>query len=101
MWFLCLRQNKRPREERKASLDQHLVWMRARHEDGSILVSGPSQARGLGIYLIRAESEEKAKQIAAGDPFTVAGDTSFELIPWEIHQIAGIGPFTAGGLGHK
>ena len=101
MWFLCQRRDKAPRDKRTVSLDQHLVWMRARHEDGSIVMSGPAPGRGFAMYLIRAESEEKAKAIAAADPFTVAGDTTFDLIPWEIHQVIGIGPFTAGGLGHR
>ena len=70
--------------------------MKARHEDGSIVLSGPAPGRGFSMYLIRAESEEKARSIAAGDPFTAAGDCTFEIIPWEIHQILGAGVFTAG-----
>jgi uncharacterized protein YciI len=93
MWFLCLRKNLRPREERRVSLAEHFVWMKEQHESGRILISGPSEDRELGIYLIRAGSRDEAEAIAAGDPYTVAGDCAFDLIPWKIHQILGIGSF--------
>ena len=40
-----------------------------------------------GIYLIRAASKQDAETVAAGDPFTVAGHSAFDLIEWEVHQI--------------
>jgi uncharacterized protein YciI len=95
MWFLCLRRNVRPREERHVTLAEHFVWMREQHETGRILISGPSEDRELGIYLIRAGSRDEAEGIAAGDPYTAAGDCAFDLIPWKIHQILGIGSFEA------
>jgi uncharacterized protein YciI len=79
-------------------LDDHLVWMRAQHEAGTILFSGPSSDRKYGIYVIKADSRAEAEAIASGDPYTVAGLTAFELIEWEVHQILGAGPFTAAGL---
>lgn len=88
------------REQRKTSLDTHLRWMERQHKEGKIVMSGPSPDRSLGIYLIRADSREEAERVAASDPYTVAGETSFELIEWEVHQVLGIGPFTAAGLGH-
>ncbi len=51
-----------------------------------------------GQYLIRAENRQEAEAIAARDPFTAAGFTTYEIIEWEVHQIMGIGPFTAEGL---
>jgi uncharacterized protein YciI len=100
MWFLCQRQSRIPREQWTVTLDQHFVWMKRMHEEGKIILSGPSADRKYGMYLIRAGSKEEAEKIAAGDPFTVAGHTRFDLIQWEIHQIMGIGPFSAAGLGH-
>lgn len=44
-------------------------------------------------------SREDAERIAASDPYTVQGDSVFELTQWNIRQIMGIGPFTATGLG--
>lgn len=98
MWFLCQRAYTRPAGERKVALDEHLVWMREQHEAGNILISGPSADRQRGIYLIRAVSRAAAEQLAASDPFTVAGDATYDLIEWHIHQILGIGAFTADGL---
>src|SRR5438105_3677534 len=100
MWYLCIRKPKLPRERWTTSLDQHLVWMRAQHEAGRIVISGPGVVDGerVGMYLIRAPSRPEAEAIASGDPYTVAGHTRFELIEWQIHQILGIGTFTEAGL---
>jgi uncharacterized protein YciI len=91
MWFFCQRRNLRPREQRIASLKQHLTWMKEQHELGTIVLSGPSPDRQLGMYLIRAASRADAERIAAGDPYTVAGDTTYELIEWQINEILGVG----------
>jgi uncharacterized protein YciI len=98
MYFITLRRPVTPREQWTTSLDTHLVWMKQQHESGTILLSGPSPDRSLGIYLIKAASREDAERIAGSDPYTVAGQTTFDLIEWEIHQALGIGPFTAAAL---
>jgi len=94
MWYLALRRNLQPRDTWTVSLDEHLAWMREQHERGSIILSGPSTDRALGIYLIRATSRPAAELIAASDPFTAAGHCAADLIEWEIHQILGVGPFS-------
>ena len=91
MWFFCQRRNIRPREQRVASLKQHLTWMKEQHELGTIVLSGPSPDRQMGMYLIRAASRADAERIAAGDPYTAAGDTTYELIEWQINEIMGVG----------
>jgi len=102
MWYLVLRRPVKPREEWTVGLDQHLVWMKAQHEEGKILFSGPTTDRKFGVYVIRAGSREEAEKIAAGDPYTAAGLTTFELLEWEVHQIMGVGPFTAAEMrGHR
>jgi uncharacterized protein YciI len=98
MWYICLRRGLRPPEKFNVGLDEHLVWMRAQHESGRILMSGPSPSRKLGIYIIKADSDEEAARIAATDPFTVAGDTEYELIDWDVRQILGAGPFTLADI---
>ncbi len=50
------------------------------------------------MYLVRADSRAAAERLAASDPYTAAGCCTFELIQWEIHQIMGVGPFTAAEL---
>lgn len=69
--------------------------MRQQHLAGNILMSGPTPDRSMGLYLLRAGSRSEAEVIAASDPFTAAGFCTFDLIEWEIHQILGVGPFTA------
>ena len=98
MWYLILRRPLRPREEWTVSLDQHLAWMKQQHEAGRILFSGPTPDRTLGIYVIRANWRQEAEKIASGDPYTAAGLCAFELFEWEVHQILGVGPFTAAEL---
>jgi uncharacterized protein YciI len=98
MWYLTLRRNAKPRDQFTVTLDQHLVWMKQQHEAGRILFSGPTPDRSTGIYVIRAGSREEAERVAASDPFTAAGCTTFELIEWDVHQVLGVGPFTAAEL---
>jgi uncharacterized protein YciI len=98
MWFLTQRRGVKPREEWTVTLDEHLVWMKQQHEAGRIILSGPTPDRQIGMYLIRADSRADAERIAASDPYTAAGCCTFDLIEWEIHQIMGIGPFTAAEL---
>ncbi len=98
MWYLALRRAVRPREEWTVNLDQHLAWMKRQHEAGKILFSGPTADRKYGIYVIRAASKAEAENIAASDPYTAAGFSTFELLEWEIHQIMGCGPFAAAEM---
>lgn len=98
MWYLIHRRPIKSRDEWTVSLDQHLAWMKQQHETGRILFSGPTADRKLGIYVIRASSREEADKIAAGDPYTAAGFCAFELFEWEVHQVMGIGPFTAAKM---
>jgi len=100
MWYICLRKRKtvQPTTGRRVTLDEHLAWMRQQHAAGTVLFSGPSPKRGLGIYIIRADSEEDAKRVASADPFTADGQCEFELIEWDVRQALGAGPFTAADI---
>lgn len=99
MWFFCKRANLRPPGQRSSTLDLHLAWMKEQHLAGRIMMSGPSPDLRFGMYLIIAGSREEADRIAASDPYTAAGDSSYELTEWNVRQIMGIGPFTAAELG--
>jgi uncharacterized protein YciI len=90
-----LRRNLQPRDAWNVSLDEHLSWMRQQHLAASIVLSGPTPDRSVGIYLIRTGSRSEAEAIAGSDPFTAAGHCTFELIELEVHQVLGVGPFTA------
>lgn len=61
-------------------------------------MSGPSPEKKLGIYIIKAETEKQAAEIASADPFTVAGDARYELIDWDVRQVLGVGPFTEADI---
>ena len=98
MWFLVLRRAVQPRDQWTASLDEHLGWMREQHEAGAIVMSGPSGDRTPGIYLVRAASRQAVEAIASGDPFNAADHCTFDLIEWHVHQILGMGPFSAAEL---
>ncbi len=75
------------------TLQEHLDWMKQRHADGSVLISGPARDHSVSLYLIKSASREEAEAIAAADPFTAGGECRFELIDWDVHQILGIGSF--------
>jgi uncharacterized protein YciI len=94
IWYLAMRRNLQPREQWTVSIDEHLAWMRQQHLAGTIVISGPTPDRRLGLYLIRAASQADAEKIAGSDPFTAAGHCTFDLIEWDVHQIMGAGPFT-------
>lgn len=98
MFAICLRRPLMPRDQWTTTLDTHLNWMEQQHKMGKILLSGPSPDRSLGIYLIKAEDRAEAEAVAASDPYTAAGHTTYELIEWNIHQVFGIGSFTEAGL---
>jgi uncharacterized protein YciI len=72
--------------------------MKQQHDAGKILFSGPTTDRKYGVYVIRAASKGEAEKIAGTDPYTVAGFTTFELLEWEVHQIMGVGPFSAAEM---
>lgn len=74
-------------------LPVHLAWMRAEHDKGRILISGPSADGRHGIYIVKAPSLTDATEIAAGEPFVVQGLARQEVIEWRVHQILGIGDF--------
>ena len=100
MWYLCLRKRKavQPEGPRAVDLDVHLAWMQRQQQSGTILFSGPCVKRGLGIYVIRAASEEEATRIASDDPFTRDGQCEFELLEWDVRQALGAGPFTSAAI---
>jgi uncharacterized protein YciI len=102
MWYLVMRRAVKPREEWTVNLDQHLVWMKQQHDNGRILFSGPTPDRKFGIYVIKAGSRSEAEDIAGSDPYTAAGFCAYQLYEWDVHQIMGVGPFTAAELrGHR
>ncbi len=50
------------------------------------LLSGPGAGPGSGVTIIRADSEEAARKIAAGDPFVRHGLRTFEVYRWRLNE---------------
>jgi len=68
------------------------------HEDGSVIMSGPSTDLRLGIYVMRAQDASKARAVALRDPLLRSGGASVEIIEWQLHQVLGVGVFEENAL---
>ena len=66
-FYLVLRQHSAPIDDH-ARVIEHLAWMRAQHERGTVLISGPSSDGTTGIYVLRVPSRKDAATVAAADP---------------------------------
>jgi uncharacterized protein YciI len=91
-FYLVLRHHATPIDDR-ASAVEHLAWMRAQHERGTVLISGPSSDGLVGIYVLRVASREEASALAASDPLAQDDRVRVEIIDWNVHQLLGIGSF--------
>ena len=90
-FYLVLRHHPAPIDDH-ARVVEHLAWMRAQHERGTVLISGPSSDGATGIYVLRVSSHQDAAALAATDP--LAGDgVRLDVIDWDVHQVLGIGSF--------
>jgi uncharacterized protein YciI len=64
--------------EQGRAIDDHLVAMRRRYEEGSLLLGGPFDRAG-GIAVLQADNETMAQQIMDADPAVVAGVMVYEM----------------------
>ena len=74
-----------------ALIDDHLDWLLALESTGSVLMSGPllegPEIRpGAGVTVLRAAGADQATDIAATDPFVVAGLRTFEVFRWRVNE---------------
>ena len=98
MWYLVLSRPSAPREQVRPHAPEHLAWMRRQHGAGSVLFSGPTADRSVGIYVVRAASLDEARRVADSDPFHANAVRSYEMLEWEVHQVLGAGAFSSEGL---
>jgi uncharacterized protein YciI len=91
-FYLVLRQHAVPIDDR-ASVVEHLAWMRAQHDRGAVLISGPSSDGMTGIYVVRVASSEEATALAASDPLAQDDRVRVDVIAWNVHQTLGVGSF--------
>lgn len=64
--------------EQGSAIDEHLVAMRRRYEEGSLLLGGPFD-RGGGIAVLHAADETAARRIMDADPAVAADVMVYEL----------------------
>jgi hypothetical protein len=74
-----------------ALLPQHLEYMIGLEKQGMLFASGPltaaaGQPAGDGLTVLRADSLEAARAIAATDPFVVNRLRSFEVREWTVME---------------
>ncbi len=76
----------------KASLPDHLAYLAGLEKDGVLAFAGPlsdetgEQMEGMGMLVLRAESFEHARELAANDPMHSSGARTFALRKWLINE---------------
>jgi uncharacterized protein YciI len=79
-------------EYRYADLDararvrpDHLAYLKALHESGTVVLAGPVGDGSGAMMVLQAGSEEEARQVIQGDPYTAAGVGVDHLLrPWNV-----------------
>lgn len=72
-------------------VDAHLSWLLGVERLGQLflsgpVLSGPQVGPGSGLTVLKVESEDEARTIAAADPFVAAGLRTFELFAWLVNE---------------
>ncbi len=92
------------RDDIEAVIPHHLRWLLALEADGRVLVSGPlldgpGVGPGSGVTVLRARDAREASQIAARDPFVIAGLRAFDVFRWRLNE-GSISVTISLGTGH-
>ncbi|MDD5370417.1 MAG: YciI family protein [Anaerolineaceae bacterium] len=68
--------------------EDHMAFIRALGASGELVLAGPFLDDGAirGIYLLKAESLEDARQIAQMDPSVRAGRLLVDIHPWMVPE---------------
>ena len=94
MWYLTLHRWVGDREEAvRNHLDSHLSWMHEQQVAGRVLIAGPTPDLEVGIIVFGHMSREDLDELCRHEPFVAAGHRQYEVIPWEVHHLLGIGGF--------
>ena len=97
-WYLAIRRMTEPPASWKDLLPAHLEWLKAMHDQSSIIMSGPGTDPSLGIYVMRAPDVAEARRIVNADPLLQSPGATVEVTEWQLHQIMGTGPFDTGAV---
>ncbi|WP_028815539.1 YciI family protein [Streptomyces flavidovirens] len=60
-------------------MEAHVAWLDAQYEAGVFIASGRKQPRDGGVILAVADDRARIEEIAAADPFTVAGVCAYRI----------------------
>lgn len=60
-------------------MEAHVAWLDAQYEAGVFIASGRKQPRDGGVILAVADDRGRIEEIAAADPFTVAGVCAYRI----------------------
>jgi uncharacterized protein YciI len=85
MYALAILRYRKPLDEVLKVVDEHRAYLRALHEQGLLIASGPFEPRSGGGLLLRVPDEGATAALDAirdGDPFTKTGCAQYELLPW-------------------
>lgn len=93
-WYLAIRHMPEPPAAWAGRLDAHLAWLHTMHDQGTIVMSGPSADLSRGIYVMRAESSSEATRLLGTDPLLESPRATLEVTEWQLHQVLGIGAFS-------
>ena len=61
---------------------RHIEHLRKLDDAGKLVLAGPFEDCPGGMVIVRADSLDAAKQIAASDPFVSEGVRTFEVRTW-------------------
>jgi len=72
----------------KPYLPDHLAYMIDLERQGKLFASGPfgDGTRGDGMTIVRAATEDEAREIALRDPFVVNGIRTFTIQSWTVME---------------
>jgi uncharacterized protein YciI len=93
-WYLTIRRMQQPPASWADTLNAHLSWLHTMHNQGTIIMSGPSADLSLGIFVMRAQNAAEATRLASGDPLLRSPGATLEVTEWRLDQILGIGQFS-------
>ena len=80
-----------PTPEEAAIVAQHLAYLQRSAEQGVVVLAGRTQTadeRAFGIVILRAASEEAARNVMNNDPAVQKGIMRAELYPYRIAVMA-------------
>lgn len=90
--FVAVSTPQKSAEEVKAVLPDHLAYIQSLEVSGDLVMAGPlsdetgAEMQGAGMLVLRAESMETARTLAANDPMHSTGARSFKLRRWLVNE---------------